>query len=621
VRPHPALTNDELRAAGRICRLVEGMPLAIELAAAALRVQSCIAIADSLQESLATLSADLRAVPERHHSIRATFEHSWRLLSERERHVFARLPVFRGGFDLEAATHVAQADALLLAALVDKSLLRWDGMGRYDMHELLRQYAGEKLREAEAVGQTQDRHLRFFLALAEDAAPRLHGAERVHWLERLDCEHDNLRAALEWAFDQHAAELGARLSGALWGFWDGCGYLTEGRSWLARALSECQNISVVSRERLLHGALCLAAYQGDTESALQLGAEALELCRLLDDLREHAQVQLDLGLARLNLIDHTLAKSELTESLTLCRSVSDARGVGRALNGLGLIAGFQGYLEQAEALHSEALAFAREVGDPNEIAQVLGAIARIAFERGNAVQAVVLVEESLAYFRELHDAVGRSYAIELLGLLKFVEGNLDHAEALLKESQKLAWSVGDRGKVADSLYWLGRLARVQGNYAWASQLYEESKAFHPETPNPLVLHQLGWLALMQGDWDRALSRFAESLSIYQNLGKVNFLACSLTGFATVAVAQGKLQQATVLLGAAHQLLVVMGVHLHPIDQQDVDRTLVSVQAQLSAEAFAAAWASGQAMTLEEAVAEAMTLTAETAAEEPSAGTE
>ena len=177
VRRQFALADGEARAVARICRLVEGLPLAIELAAAALRTRSCTAIADAIETSLSALASELRAVPERQRSMWATFEHSWRLLSDEERQVFARLSVFRGGFEEEAAAEVAQASPQLLAALLDKSLLRWDGAARYDLHELVRQYASEKLEQAGETEALRRQHAEYYLALAEVAEPQLNGAE------------------------------------------------------------------------------------------------------------------------------------------------------------------------------------------------------------------------------------------------------------------------------------------------------------------------------------------------------------------------------------------------------------------------------------------------------------
>src|SRR5687767_10786745 len=185
VRRQFALADGEARAVARICRLVEGLPLAIELAAASLRTRCCTWIAAAIESSLSSLAIELRAVPERHRSMWATFEHSWRLLSDEERQVFARLSVFRGGFDERAAVEVAQASPQLLAALLDKSLLRWNGVARYDMHELVRQYASEKLAEASETDPVRYQHLAYFLQLAEQAEQELTGQRQIPWLRRL----------------------------------------------------------------------------------------------------------------------------------------------------------------------------------------------------------------------------------------------------------------------------------------------------------------------------------------------------------------------------------------------------------------------------------------------------
>jgi predicted ATPase len=173
VRRQFALVEGEARAVARICRLVEGLPLAIKLAAAGLRTRSCAAIADAIERNLSVLATGLRAVPERHRSMWATFEHSWRLLSDEERQVFPRLSVFRGGFEEDAAAQVAQATPQLLAGLIDKSLLRWDGVARYDLHEMVRQYAGEKLEEVGETERLSRQQAAYFLALAEASEPEL----------------------------------------------------------------------------------------------------------------------------------------------------------------------------------------------------------------------------------------------------------------------------------------------------------------------------------------------------------------------------------------------------------------------------------------------------------------
>jgi predicted ATPase len=263
VRRQFALVEGEARAVARICRLVEGLPLAIELAAAALRSRSCSAIEAAITTNLSALETELRVVPERHRSIWATFEHSWRLLSDKERQVFPRLAVFRGGFEEDAAAQVAQTSPQLLTTLVDKSLLRWDGVARYDLHELILQYANEKLEQAGEAEEVRNQHAVYFLALAETTAPQLIGSQQARWLNRLEPEHANLRAALQWSLDQGAAELALQFCAALWKFWQVHSHYSEGRRWMEAALSQSRLLRLPVRAQVLCRAGWLAESQGD----------------------------------------------------------------------------------------------------------------------------------------------------------------------------------------------------------------------------------------------------------------------------------------------------------------------------------------------------------------------
>ncbi len=232
-----ALSPENIPSVVRICQLVAGMPLAIELAAAWVRARSCREIAQELEQSLESLTTTMHDVPARHRSMRAVFDHSWRLLSDAEQGVLRRLSVFRGGMQADAAARVAGATPLLLAALVDKSLLHHNGAGRYELHELVRQYAGEQLEQAGEAERTRDTHAADFLALAQAAEPGLDGPARAIWLGRLEQEHNNLRAALAWSQAAGRAELGLQLVCALRMFWCEHRWVsTHGhRSWPNRA--------------------------------------------------------------------------------------------------------------------------------------------------------------------------------------------------------------------------------------------------------------------------------------------------------------------------------------------------------------------------------------------------
>ncbi len=242
----------ETDAIARICRLVEGLPLAIELAASTVGVQTCAAIADDIAASLRTLVTKYRDLPERHRSLWATFEHSWQSLSREEQYAFSRLAVFRGSFDLEAAQSVAAATPDTLFALIDKSLLRRDETGRFDLHELLRQYAHEKLDEAGQADRIHAQHLDWFLKLAQAAEPQLGGKDQATWLQRLAQANDDLRAALTWSLEQGDIEAAAELSSALWQFWWTRGYLSEGRQWLGKIQSQGDRLAPDMRARLLN---------------------------------------------------------------------------------------------------------------------------------------------------------------------------------------------------------------------------------------------------------------------------------------------------------------------------------------------------------------------------------
>ncbi|MEP7358979.1 MAG: LuxR C-terminal-related transcriptional regulator, partial [Anaerolineales bacterium] len=220
----------------RICQLVGGMPLAVELAAAWVRMLSCAEIAAEIEGSLGILAAESRDVPLRQQSMQAIYDHSWKLLSLEEQQAFPRLSVFRSGFQREAAEQVAQAGLRLLSALVDKSLVRANPNGRYELHELARQYAAEKLQAAGDAETAARRHLAYCVGLAERAAPELIGPHQAVWLVRLEAEHDNLRAALAWSQAAAETEMGLRLAGAVWRFWFLRGHLLEGEQWLRRML-------------------------------------------------------------------------------------------------------------------------------------------------------------------------------------------------------------------------------------------------------------------------------------------------------------------------------------------------------------------------------------------------
>ena len=284
------LIGDEVKAVGQICRMVEGMPLAIEMAAAGVRSHSCREIVQALERGLQTLVTTMIDIPERHRSTQLVFDHSWCVLSPAEQDCLQRLSVFHGGIQEVAAAQVAAADEELLSGLVDKSLLRVDRVQRYSLHELFRHYASERLRQAGGIERARNDHLNWFLAFAEQAEPSLYAAQQEMALERLKSDHENLRAALRWAIESRNAQAAAQLGGVLSRFWGLVGYLSEGRIWMEKVLAlfgegQAALVSGAHAKALL-GAGALAWRQGEFDLAIASMEESLVISQALGDEEE-----------------------------------------------------------------------------------------------------------------------------------------------------------------------------------------------------------------------------------------------------------------------------------------------------------------------------------------------
>src|SRR5260221_1526923 len=279
-----------------ICQQVEGMPLGLELAASWLRLMPCEQIAAQLARNLDFLATPLRNVPERHRSLRAVFDQSWSLLSDAERSALMKLSVFRGGFDLQAAEKVASAPVPILAGLADKSLVRLSPVGRYDLHELLRQYAADKLAETGEAVATANQHLSYFLNQAERAEAELNGPQQIAWLDRLELEHDNLRAALAWSLSGGDAEMGLRLAGALGWSWIIHAQWSEARKWYTGLLAANASAPASVQAKALHRAAEMENYLGDSKQGMIFAEQALQLARAADDKWNTAWSLATLGL-------------------------------------------------------------------------------------------------------------------------------------------------------------------------------------------------------------------------------------------------------------------------------------------------------------------------------------
>ena len=422
-----SVSNENAPAVAEICARLDGLPLAIELAAARIRILPPQKMLERLSNRLKLLKGGARDLPTRQQTLRGTIDWSYDLLEEDEKRLFARLSVFAGGRTLEATDEICDPKGDLevlevVESLLEKSLL-WQEEGpggepRFVMLETINEYAREKLEESGEAEEIKRAHAEYFLTLAEEVEPELKGHGQLEWLERLEAEHANFRAALSWSLGGADAELGLRLAGTLWWFWHVRGHMREGRRWLEEGLAEKPCGPAGPRAKALSGLGRLVMAQGE----LELGTELLE------------------------------------ESLALYRGLGDDVGAARALTFLGYTANLQGDHERARTLSEEALALSRRLHDHWNVCLTLNILAFTAYDQADQEKAATLWEESLTLSREIGDIRGISTALNSVGWMALVEGDFERASAVFEETLEIDRKLQDKQGVAYSL----------GNLAWAT---------------------------------------------------------------------------------------------------------------------------------------------------------
>ncbi len=588
------VTAANARAIAEVCVRLDGLPLAIELAAARVKLFPPQALLARLDQRLQVLTGGARDAPDRQQSLRNTIAWSFDLLRAEEQRLFRQLSVFVGGCTLQAieAVCVALGDRngagrVLdgVASLIDKSLLQQRELEgeepRLVMLETIREYGLEALAASGEMEMTQQAHAAYYLALAEEGEPEYAGGQQALLLERLEQEHDNLRTALRWSLEQaeeeeagQRKETALRLCAALWWFWSVHAHRTEGRQWLERALTAGRplagsRIALALLAKALNGAGMLALSQSDLLEAEQLCGESLALFRTLGDQEGSAIALVRLGMVAWVRRNYREARARAEEGLTLFRALNEKSNIADALNLLAYVANSQGEYVHARSLLEESLALFREARDQWGIAYTLYHLAQVVFSLGEFARVRSLLEESLALSRELGYKRGIGTSFTVLGQLALYEGDAATAHSLLEESLATFREQGDRVGSAESLALLAQVAALQSDYATARRLYEEG------------------------------------LAISTELGDTEAIASCLEGLGAVLAAQGHADTslwATRLWGAAEALREAMGAPIPPIYYADYDRWVAAARAQLGEKAFAGVWTEGRMMTPEQALA-------------------
>ncbi len=550
VKPDFALTSENAATIVEICQRLDGLPLALELAAAPLSLLSPAALLARLERRLPLLTRGARDLPERQQTLRSTIAWSYDLLVEGEQQLFRLLSVFAGGFTLEAAQAVCLPDAdgtsspvqtdddgavlEQLGHLLDKSLVQTQqgtgGEPRVSMLETIREYATEQLVASGEEAAVQERYAHYFLRLSEEAEPHLFRPEWESWLERLEREDANLRAALTWSkANQDAVETGLRLAGALYYYWFLLGSLREGRTWLEGMLERTDGTDrSVARGRALLGAGWLAWAEGDYEAA-SFRAE---------------------------------------ESLSIVREAQDKRLIGRAEALLGFVRTTQGNTAVARPLLEESRTLFKDLGDVWNEAFTLYHLGSVVYLSGDPAAARAHFEESLRLFRQFGDVLYAALVLSALEVMVSTQGDEEKARSLYQQLQPLMQQARNRGALGMILITIGDI--------W--------------------LHRFG-------DEQQAKVLYREVLSLWQDLQRVEQgigIVKALAGLAEVAAAQGRAERAGRLFGAVASQLPSNSVY-----REDVNRRVGAARANLDAATFEAGWAAGQAMTQEQATTDAL----------------
>jgi predicted ATPase/transcriptional regulator with XRE-family HTH domain len=454
--PYFTLTEANAYAVAEICSKLDGLPLAIELAAAHTRLLKPQELLTRLNHRLSLLSGGPTDLPPRQRTLRAAIRWSYDLLDNREQIIFSRLAVFLGGWTLEAAEAITMqreehpegaGDVFAtLSALVDKSLVQKSEpaqmQARFTMLETIREYALEKLEQQGEIEMIRKRHSDFFLKLAEDSEPALRSPKQQDWLNRLDEEHNNLRAALQWNLDRGDSETALKLVGALWRYWWMHNYFHEGRSWLEKALNQAEPSPTSWRARALNGAGILARSQGDYAGAQTYLEACLEIQKTQADPVGVANVLNSLGLLAYVQGDHVQAAKIHEQALAYRRNIGDQRGIAISLNNLALSIQETGDFDQAELLFRESLDLSRQVGDTRGVSAAIINLGATMLDQGLAEQADGLYREALLFSKGLKDQDGIIQCLEGLAGVASLQQRPERAARLLGAALALRSTIG-----------------------------------------------------------------------------------------------------------------------------------------------------------------------------------
>ena len=575
VQPAFTLNPDNASAVVEICARLDGLPLAVELAAARSKLLSPQKMLPLLDKRLSLVTGGARNLPKRQQTLRNTIEWSFDLLDPDEQRLFRWLSVFAGSFSLEAAAAICgePENPLLvqdtLPALLHKSLLRQiesaEDEARFGMLETIHEYASELLLKSGEEEKLHQAHVQYYLEWAEMVEPKLHSTEQSRWVNRLEQDHNNLRLALQWSLEHNAAELAGTLSGRLNWFWYIHSHVSEGRRWLDKILAATSTLTTQTQAKVLQVAGQFAHVQGDYKRAIPYANQSIALYRQLNDKLNLARSLRNRGVSAVNTSNYPEADVLLAEALSLFHEVNNGWGIVMTTLRLGNIAFEQGHYERARLLLNETLARASLDGDDAGVC---------------------------------HAKVG-------LGELGLALGEYQEVDNLADDGLRLAQGLGDRNLMGWNLWNKAGAALGQGllvaAYTFAAQSYAIWQAIDDEMGLALALTRQGAIAVVKGDFVVAADFYSQGLKLWQSQNGKRYCAICLEGLAQIATRQGQYKQAVCLWGAAAAIRQQFGTPLSPSDQPEYERAVAWVRQQLTEADWKTAWEQGGTLNLDRAV--------------------
>ncbi len=579
VLPTFQLTQANAHTIAEICVCLDGLPLAIVLAAARVKLFPPQALLARLSQRFQVLTDEAGPQPWRHQTLHNALQWSYDLLNSAEQRLFRRLSVFAGGLTLEAVEAVEKMlngketstlSALNgVASLLDKSLLLQSvHEGQEPILQMLRtvrEYGLKLLRESREIEQCQHAHALYYLTFVEEAEPHLKGTQQISWMARLELEQENLRLALAWFIEHGEAEHALFFCAALWRFWHLRGYWSEGRRWLEASLALAQaEGSMIARTKALCAAGELAYYQDD----------------------------------------YRVARARLEESVVLCRTIGANRELANALGALGVLIHIQGEQQEAHSMFEESEAIYRSLGSKWELSYFLRKLAFRALQEGSITRAIVLAQEALMLAQELGDKFLIANTFATLAQIASREDDRARSMVYIKKSLTLARELGSKYLIAIALQNLGYYAALQGDLTQAEASVQEGLQFIRELGDKLFittgLHTQGYISKLRGDISQAAASYQEGLSVAQEIGDEKHVGVHLIGLAEVAIAEGHLKRAARMFGVVETILNP-GVELMTVERANYERAVESLKIKLGEKAFTTAWAEGRTMTPQQAL--------------------